>query len=195
MDYIILSLTILAIGIIGLVTKHDLIKMLISIEMMTAAATMNFVVFGSLMENSLGQPFMMLALSVDACVTAVALALAIVRGQVGVDQAVYNTVRKAALDGIPPLRLQVLGTLWNLYVNNGGNWSRTREIADRTRASYQTVKLELENLYLLNLVMKKTENRTQTAAQVWMPSRQMWEWVVTGDILASYANYTMRVYG
>ena len=77
MDYIILSLTLLAIGIIGLVTKHDLIKMLISIEMMTAAATMNFVVFGSLMDNSLGQPFMILALSVDACVTAVALALAI----------------------------------------------------------------------------------------------------------------------
>ena len=36
MDYIILSLTLLAIGIIGLVTKHDLIKMLIAIEMMTA---------------------------------------------------------------------------------------------------------------------------------------------------------------
>jgi len=31
MDYIILSLTILAIGIIGLVTKHDLIKMLIAV--------------------------------------------------------------------------------------------------------------------------------------------------------------------
>ena len=77
MDYVILSLTLLAIGIIGLVTKHDLIKMLIAIEMMTAAATMNFVVFGSLMNNSLGQPFLILALSVDACVTAVALALAI----------------------------------------------------------------------------------------------------------------------
>ncbi|PVX23255.1 MAG: NADH-quinone oxidoreductase subunit NuoK [Candidatus Bathyarchaeum sp.] len=77
MDYIILSITILAIGIIGLVTKHDLIKMLIAIEMITAAATMNFVVFGSLMENSLGQTFSILALSVDACVTAVALALAI----------------------------------------------------------------------------------------------------------------------
>lgn len=77
MDYVILSLTLLAIGIIGLVTKHDLIKMLIAIEMMTAAATMNFVVFGSLMDNSLGQPFMILALSVDACVTAVALSLAI----------------------------------------------------------------------------------------------------------------------
>jgi NADH:ubiquinone oxidoreductase subunit K len=77
MDYIILSVTILAIGIVGLVTKHDLIKMLIAIEMITAAATMNFVVFGSLMNNALGQSFSILALSVDACVTAVALALAI----------------------------------------------------------------------------------------------------------------------
>lgn len=77
MDFIILSVTILAIGIVGLVTKHDLIKLLIAIEMITAAATMNFVVFGSLMQNSLGQAFSILALSVDACVTAVALALAI----------------------------------------------------------------------------------------------------------------------
>jgi len=76
-DYIILSVTILGIGIVGLVTKHDLIKMLIAVEMITAAATMNFVVFGSLMEDSLGQAFSILALSVDACVTAVALALAI----------------------------------------------------------------------------------------------------------------------
>jgi NADH:ubiquinone oxidoreductase subunit K len=51
--------------------------MLIAIEMMTAAATMNFVVFGSLMDDSMGQAFSILALSVDACVTAVALALAI----------------------------------------------------------------------------------------------------------------------
>jgi NADH:ubiquinone oxidoreductase subunit K len=76
MDYIILSVTILAIGIVGLVTKHDLIKMLIAVEMLTAAATMNFVVFGSMMEHSLGQTFSILTLSVDACVTAVALALA-----------------------------------------------------------------------------------------------------------------------
>jgi NADH-quinone oxidoreductase subunit K len=77
MDYIILSITILAIGIVGLVTKHDLIKMLISVEMIAAAATMNFVFFGSLQGNSIGQAFSILILSVDACVTAVALALAI----------------------------------------------------------------------------------------------------------------------
>lgn len=77
MDYIVLSVTILAIGIVGLVTKHDLIKMLIAVEMIAAAATMNFVVFGSLLDNSVGQAFSILILSVDACVTAVALALAI----------------------------------------------------------------------------------------------------------------------
>jgi NADH:ubiquinone oxidoreductase subunit K len=77
LDYIILSITILAIGVFGLITKHDLIKILIAIEMITAAATMNFVIFGSLMEDSLGQTFAILALSVDACVTAVALGLAI----------------------------------------------------------------------------------------------------------------------
>lgn len=76
-DYIILSVAILGIGIIGLVAKHDLIKMLIAIEMITAAATMNFVIFGSLAEDSIGQAFSILVLSVDACVTAVALALAV----------------------------------------------------------------------------------------------------------------------
>jgi NADH:ubiquinone oxidoreductase subunit K len=77
MDYIILSVTILAIGIIGLVAKHDLIKMLIAVEMITAAATMNFVVFSSFMQDSLGQAFSIVILSVDASVTAVALALAV----------------------------------------------------------------------------------------------------------------------
>ena len=62
MDYIILSVMILCLGVVGLVTRHDLIKMLIAIEMINAAATMNFVVFGSLMGNSLGQAFSILAL-------------------------------------------------------------------------------------------------------------------------------------
>jgi NADH-quinone oxidoreductase subunit K len=76
-DYIILSVAILGIGVIGLVAKHDLIKMLIAIEMITAAATMNFVIFGSLVDDSFGQAFSIIILSVDACVTAVALALAV----------------------------------------------------------------------------------------------------------------------
>lgn len=78
MEYIILSMTLLAIGIYGLATKYNMIKMLISIEMITAAASMNFVIFASLLNDALGQAFMILALSVDTCMTAVALAIAVV---------------------------------------------------------------------------------------------------------------------
>ena len=78
MEYVILSMTLLAIGIYGLATKYNMIKMLISIEMITAAASMNFVIFASLLNDTLGQAFMILALSVDTCMTAVALAIAVV---------------------------------------------------------------------------------------------------------------------
>jgi NADH:ubiquinone oxidoreductase subunit K len=78
MEYIILSMTLLAIGIYGLATKYDLIKLLISIEMITIAASMNFVIFASSLNDALGQAFMILAFSVDTCITAVALALVII---------------------------------------------------------------------------------------------------------------------
>jgi len=71
-------MTLLAIGIYGLTTKYNMIKLLISIEMITAAASMNFVIFASLLNDTLGQAFMILALSVDTCMTAVALAIAVV---------------------------------------------------------------------------------------------------------------------
>jgi NADH-quinone oxidoreductase subunit K len=77
MEYIILSMTLLAIGIYGLATKYDLIKLLISIELITIAASMNFVIFASSLNDALGQAFMILAFSVDTCITAVALALVI----------------------------------------------------------------------------------------------------------------------
>lgn len=78
MEYIILSMSLLAIGIYGLTTKYDLIKLLISIELITIAASMNFVIFASSMNDALGQAFMILAFSVDTCITAVALALVII---------------------------------------------------------------------------------------------------------------------
>ena len=69
MEYIILSLILLAIGIYGLVTKRNLLKVLMSIELIAAAASMNFVVFGSMIGDQLGQVFFILALSVDTAVT------------------------------------------------------------------------------------------------------------------------------
>lgn len=78
MEYIVLSLTLLAVGIYGLVMKRNLLKMLISIEMIAVAASMNFVLFASIAGQELGQVFLVLALSVDTAMTAIVIALVLV---------------------------------------------------------------------------------------------------------------------
>jgi len=75
MDYLVLSITLLAIGIYGLLTKHNLLKVLISVELIAAAASMNFVLLAPLPNEALGEAFLILAFSADTCLTAVVLAL------------------------------------------------------------------------------------------------------------------------
>ena len=77
MDFVILSLAMLAIGIYGLLTKRHLLKVFISIELIATAATLNFVMLGV---NNLGisQAFLILAFSTDTAVSAVILALLVI---------------------------------------------------------------------------------------------------------------------
>jgi NADH:ubiquinone oxidoreductase subunit K len=77
MDFVILSLAMLAIGIYGLLTKRHLLKVFISIELIATAATLNFVMLGL---NNLGvsQAFLILAFSTDTAVSAVILALLVI---------------------------------------------------------------------------------------------------------------------
>jgi NADH:ubiquinone oxidoreductase subunit K len=77
MDFVILSLVMLAVGVYGLLTKRHLLKIFVSIELIATAATLNFVMLGS---NSLGvsQAFLILAFSTDTAVSAVILALLVI---------------------------------------------------------------------------------------------------------------------
>ena len=77
MDYVILSLVMLAVGIYGLLTKRHLLKIFISIELIATGATLNFVMLGI---NNLGvsQDFLILAFSTDTAVSAVILALLVI---------------------------------------------------------------------------------------------------------------------
>lgn len=75
MDTIILSLTLLAIGVYGLVRKRDLLKILVSIEIIAIAASMNFVMFGAAIGSELGEAFLIIAFSTDTSITAIVLAL------------------------------------------------------------------------------------------------------------------------
>ena len=78
MDFVILSLVMLAIGVYGLLTNRQLLKVFISIELIATAATINFVMLASSMGIGLGQAFLILAFSTDTAVSAVILALLVI---------------------------------------------------------------------------------------------------------------------
>jgi NADH-quinone oxidoreductase subunit K len=78
MDYVILSLILLAIGIYGLLTKRHLLKVFVSVELIATAATLNFVMLSSSLGKGLGEAFLILAFSTDTCVSAVILALLVI---------------------------------------------------------------------------------------------------------------------
>jgi NADH:ubiquinone oxidoreductase subunit K len=78
MEFVILSLVMLAIGIYGLLTKRHLLKVFISIELIAIGATFNFVTLANVMGKSLGEAFLILAFSTDTAVSAVILALLVI---------------------------------------------------------------------------------------------------------------------
>jgi NADH-quinone oxidoreductase subunit K len=75
MDYAILSIVLLAIGIYGLLFKRSLLKIVISIELIATAASMNFVLLASLLNQELGQAFLIIAFATDTSMTAIVLSL------------------------------------------------------------------------------------------------------------------------
>ncbi len=75
MDFVILSLILLAIGIYGLLTKRHLLKVFVSVELIATAATLNFVMLSSSAGRGMGEAFLVLAFATDTAVSAVILAL------------------------------------------------------------------------------------------------------------------------
>ena len=78
MDFVILSLVMLLIGIYGLLTKRDLLKVFISVELIALAATLNFVLLASALGVGLGEAFLVLAFSTDTAVSGVILAMLVI---------------------------------------------------------------------------------------------------------------------
>ena len=78
MDFVILSLIMLAIGVYGLLTKRRLLKVFVSVELIATGATLNFVMLASSLGKGLGEAFLVLAFSTDTAVSAVILALLVI---------------------------------------------------------------------------------------------------------------------
>jgi NADH:ubiquinone oxidoreductase subunit K len=78
MDFVILSVVMLAIGIYGLLTNRQLLKVFISIELIATAATLNFVMLASALGLGLGEAILILAFATDTAVSGVILALLVI---------------------------------------------------------------------------------------------------------------------
>ncbi len=78
-DFVLVSAMLFGIGIYGLVTKRNALRLLFAVEIMINAANLNFVAFGQyLQSNALGQTFVLFSIALAAAEAAVILAIVVV---------------------------------------------------------------------------------------------------------------------
>ncbi|HEY6282479.1 MAG TPA: NADH-quinone oxidoreductase subunit NuoK [Nitrososphaerales archaeon] len=86
-DFVIVSAMLFGIGIYGLVTKRNALRLLFAVEIMINAANLNFVAFGQYLpfaagaasgSNALGQTFVLFSIALAAAEAAVILAIVVV---------------------------------------------------------------------------------------------------------------------
>ena len=75
--YLILSAILFTIGVVGVLTRRNLIVIFMSIEMMLNAVNLTLVAFSSYLGNAAGQIFVFFVMSVAAAETAIGLAIVI----------------------------------------------------------------------------------------------------------------------
>lgn len=82
-DFVIVSAMLFGIGIYGLVTKRNALRLLFAVEIMINAANLNFVAFNQYLPyaasaNALGQTFVLFSIALAAGEAAVILAIVVV---------------------------------------------------------------------------------------------------------------------
>ena len=94
-DFFIVSIALLGIGIYGLSVKRNAIRMLFAIEIIINAANLNLVAFARFLSHSGGQTLALFSIAIAAAEVAVGLALIIVayRMYKNVDIAEFRSLR------------------------------------------------------------------------------------------------------
>ncbi len=73
--YLVLSAALFAIGVIGVMTRRNIIVIFMSIELMLNAVNINLVAFSSQLQNAIGQVFAVFVICVAAAEAAVGLGI------------------------------------------------------------------------------------------------------------------------
>ena len=89
-NFIIVSVTLFTIGLVGfLANRKNILLLLLALEIMLLAVNLNFVVFSVFLDDLLGQLFTLIVLTVAAAESALGLAILIVyyrvRGGIALD--------------------------------------------------------------------------------------------------------------
>jgi NADH:ubiquinone oxidoreductase subunit K len=77
-EFVLVSVALLGIGIYGLSVKRNAIRMLFAVEIIVNAANLNLIAFARFMPHSGGQTFALFSIAIAAAEVAIGLALIIV---------------------------------------------------------------------------------------------------------------------
>ena len=93
--YIVLSMIVFLIGVIGVLIRRNIIVILLSIELMLNAANINFVAFSHYLQTITGQVFVFFVLTVAAAEVVVGLAIiiALYRGKATINIDDFNLMK------------------------------------------------------------------------------------------------------
>jgi len=98
--YLILGAILFCIGLIGFVSRRNMITMFLSAELMLQGVAINFLAFSRFRGNLQGQSFVLFVLSVAACEAAIALALIVIlyRAKNTLDVSKWQDLREEDLE-------------------------------------------------------------------------------------------------
>ena len=95
-NFIIVSVTLFTIGLVGfLVNRKNILLLLLALEIMLLAVNINFVVFSVFLDDLLGQVFTLIVLTVAAAEAAIGLAIlvALYRNKISISVCDLNKLR------------------------------------------------------------------------------------------------------
>jgi NADH-quinone oxidoreductase subunit K len=101
-NYLVVGAILFVLGLIGFITRRNLILMFLSAELMLQGVAINLVSFARYHGNLQGQVFVLFILTVAACEAGVALALVLMlyRGRKTLDVSVWQDLREADIEPI-----------------------------------------------------------------------------------------------
>lgn len=103
-NYLLVGAAIFSLGVLGFVSRRNLIVMFLSAEMMLQGTALSLVAFGRYHGNWAGQVFTIVILAVAACEASIALALIVVlfNRRSSLDVTLWQNIREEGLPAFNP---------------------------------------------------------------------------------------------